>query len=72
MSVEVKQEDMDGKDALPKYLEVAQVWLRPLKGSSSGPAVKTKDEQDQSRGGSEDIMSPNTQERVVGDSRTSS
>jgi hypothetical protein len=30
MSTEAKKEDMDGKDELPKYLEEAQVWLRPL------------------------------------------
>jgi hypothetical protein len=71
MSAEVKEEDMDGKDALPKYLEEAQVWLRPSKASSSAPRVKTKEEQDKSRDGSEDVMSPNTQERVVGDSSTS-
>ena len=72
MNVEVRQEDMDGKDSLPKYLEDAQVWLSPLKGSPSAPTVKIKEEQDQSRGGSEDVMSPNTQERVVGDSSTRS
>lgn len=72
MSAEVKEEDMDGKDALPKYLEEAQVWLRPSKSSPSPPAVKTKDEKLRSRGSSDDIVSPNTQERVIGDSSSAS
>jgi hypothetical protein len=63
MSAEVKEEDTDGNDKLPKYLEDAQVWLRPL--PALAPTSKVEEVQ---RGEhSSNDMSPNTQERVAGD-----
>lgn len=59
MSTEVKDGDTDGKDKLPKYLEEAQVWLRPanaLAPTSKAEGVRSSDD-----------ISPNTQERVVGE-----
>lgn len=57
-SIDVKadQEDMNGKDPLPKYLASAHIWF----GEAKGTIEKARD------AGNEADMSPNTQERVTG------
>ena len=62
MSTEVKNEDTDEKDELPKHPEEAQVWLSPL----TAPAPTSKEGVHGGGDGSDD-MSPNTHERVIGD-----
>ena len=68
MSEEVKTEDIDGRDPLPKYLKTSKVWLAPV---THLEKEKKEHTQDESCTGSSDetetATSPTTVERTAGD-----
>lgn len=67
MSEEVKTEDIDGRDPLPKYIKQSKVWLGPIKATEKERKEQSRDRgQDGSSDNSETATSPTTVERQGG------
>lgn len=65
MSEEVKPEDVDGKDPLPKYLKQSKVWLGPLKVSEKKDRAQSPDQTSEGSNEEPNAASPTTIERTA-------
>lgn len=65
MSEEVKPEDVDGKDPLPRYLKQSKVWLGPLKVSEKKERAQSHDRTSEGSNDQTDAASPTTIERTA-------